>query len=59
MPVILGSESYDLWLNAKNTKPETLAALLAPYSAEEMQAFPIGTRVNNPAYDGPLCIERI
>ena len=31
-------------------------ALLTPYPADEMIAYPVSTRVNNPAYDAPECI---
>ncbi len=37
--------------------PERLLPLLKPYPSEEMEAYPVSTKVNNPANDGPECIE--
>lgn len=55
MPVILPADSYDRWLD-----PETegdLGDLLVSYPAEEMEAYPVSTRVNNPRNEGPANIE--
>jgi len=35
---------------------EPVLGLLMPYPADEMVAYPVSTRVNNPAYDTPECI---
>ncbi len=35
---------------------EPIQALLTPYPADEMIAFPVSTRVNNPASDALECI---
>jgi putative SOS response-associated peptidase YedK len=51
MPVILPSASYSLWLDPHLRDIEPLQALLRPYAAEEMVAYPVSTRVNNPAND--------
>jgi putative SOS response-associated peptidase YedK len=51
MPVILPSASYSRWLDANLRDLEPLRALLRPYSAEEMVAYPISTKINNPAND--------
>jgi putative SOS response-associated peptidase YedK len=40
MPVILAPEDYRLWLDPAITKTEPLQALLRPYAAEEMEAYP-------------------
>lgn len=56
MPVILPQSAYHTWLNPDETAPENLQPLLVPYPAEEMQAFPISTLVNNPANDVPEII---
>ena len=37
--------------------PERLRPLLRPYPADEMVAYPVGPRVNNPADDSPACLE--
>ncbi len=56
MPVILAPEDYDLWLDPSLHEPERLQPLLRPHPAEEMVAYPVSTRVNNPANDTPDCI---
>jgi putative SOS response-associated peptidase YedK len=59
MPVLLTPEEYDLWLDPGSRDQERLEPLLHPYPAEEMTAYPVSTRVNNPANDGPDCIESL
>jgi putative SOS response-associated peptidase YedK len=56
MPVILDPEHYDLWLDPSVRDPERLQPLLRPYPADAMSAYPVSTRVNNPAHDSPDCI---
>lgn len=56
MPVILAPESYERWLDPDMDQPDKLERLLRPYSADEMTAYPVGTRVNNPANDTSECI---
>lgn len=57
MPVILAPKDYDLWLDPSLQDVECLLPLLRPYPAEEMTAYPVSTRVNNPAHDAPDCID--
>jgi putative SOS response-associated peptidase YedK len=57
MPVILAGEDYPVWLDPAPGQPERLVPLLRPYPSGEMTAEPVGTLVNNPARDGPECIE--
>lgn len=59
MPVILDSKDYDLWLDPTMQKPDLLQPLLVPYSAEEMTAYPVSTRVNKPMNDSPECIQEL
>ncbi len=55
MPVILAPEDYDGWL-----LPETDAkALLWPYPAELMTAWPISPRVNSPRNEGAELLEAV
>lgn len=56
MPVILPSSAYRLWLDPAMRDVGPVQALLKPYPADEMIAYPVSTRVNNPAYDTPECI---
>lgn len=57
MPVILAPQEYDLWLDPAIQEGERLQSLPRPYPAEEMTAYPVSTRVNNPANDSPECVE--
>ncbi|MEO6201798.1 MAG: SOS response-associated peptidase [Nitrospirales bacterium] len=57
MPVILSEQSYASWLKPNLNNTVYLSGLLEPYKAEEMEAFPISTLVNNPRNDTPLCIQ--
>jgi putative SOS response-associated peptidase YedK len=57
MPVILSAENYDIWLNPQPGNPTQLSALLTPYPAELMTAYPVSRLVNNPAVDSPDCIQ--
>jgi putative SOS response-associated peptidase YedK len=59
MPVILALKDYDLWLDPAAQNIERLQPLLSPYPAGDMVAYPVTTRVNNPANDTPECREPI
>ena len=56
MPVILPRSAYKLWLDPEDRLPSALQALLAPYPAAEMTAFPVSQQVNSPENDRPECI---
>jgi putative SOS response-associated peptidase YedK len=58
MPVILPPNLYDEWLELESLAPGRLTEILAPLSAEGMQAYPVSTYVNKPANDGPECLAR-
>lgn len=57
MPVILHPRDYDLWLDVETADVERLKAILGPYPAEEMEAYPVSRLVNKPAHEGPELIE--
>lgn len=57
MPVILAPKDYDVWLDPSVGEIERLQPLLCPYPSDEMMAYPVSTRVNNPANDTSECIE--
>jgi putative SOS response-associated peptidase YedK len=57
MPVILPPAEYSLWLDPSTQEAARLQTLLRPYAGDEMVAYPVSTRVNNPASDNPDCIE--
>jgi putative SOS response-associated peptidase YedK len=56
MPVILPPEDYSTWLNATPTT-ELLLPLLKPFSADQMEAYPVSKSVNNPRNQGEQLIE--
>lgn len=56
MPVILKRELYKTWLSPNISSPEILGNCLGPYPPGEMEAFPVSTQVNSPAFDGPECV---
>jgi len=55
MPVILESESYDLWLDPGMTDVQVVSELLKPYDARSMRGYPVSTRVNHVANDDAEC----
>ncbi len=56
MPVILPPDTYEKWLDPSEQGPESLNALLQPYSDTEMTAYLVSRLVNNPKNDVPECI---
>ena len=56
MPVILPPSAYDLWLDSGISDQDRLTPLFRPYPDREMEAFPVGTIVNNPKMEDPRCI---
>jgi putative SOS response-associated peptidase YedK len=56
MPVILPADTYDVWLDPTSERDE-LTALLAPYSEDEMEAYPVSRFVNSPANNDSHCVE--
>ncbi len=56
MAVVLAPEEESTWLHGE---PAEVAALLDPYPAAELRAFPVSTRVNAAGADGPDLIEPV
>lgn len=59
MPAILRPEQEAIWLDPAIKDPARILSLLAPYPAEELEAYPVSTHVNNPSHDDALCIQPI
>ena len=59
MPVILPKSAYEQWLTPGDVAPQELSPLLRPYDADQMEAFPVSSFVNNPKNDSPNCIQPI
>jgi putative SOS response-associated peptidase YedK len=55
MPVILESDSYDVWLDPGMTKVDAVTEVLKPFDARLMRSFPVSTRVNHAANDDAEC----
>jgi putative SOS response-associated peptidase YedK len=53
MPVILAPEDFERWLDPGQDQGH---ALLKPYPAAPLEAFPVSARVNSPNNDDPECI---
>jgi putative SOS response-associated peptidase YedK len=53
MPVILPRSAYAQWIDTKPRFPVDLNALLVPFPAAEMEAYPISMLVNSPGNDQP------
>jgi putative SOS response-associated peptidase YedK len=51
MPVILGPENVDLWLDPEPLPPEVADTILRPFDAEKMVVREVSARVNNANYD--------
>jgi putative SOS response-associated peptidase YedK len=57
MPVIIDAAHAATWLEAPAGDVAAATALLRPYPAEQMRAYPVSLRVNAAQNDGPELIE--
>lgn len=55
MPLVLGPEAWDRWLDVSLTDDHAVRALLAPQSPE-LVAYAVGFHVNDPRHEGPECV---
>jgi putative SOS response-associated peptidase YedK len=53
MPVILHPRDHARWLDPSAQTPDRLKALIKPFPAEAMSAYPVSTLVNKPSNDRP------
>ncbi len=49
MPVILDDSGWQAWLNTPPEKADTLHPLLKPFEEDQLRAYPVSRRVNNPS----------
>jgi putative SOS response-associated peptidase YedK len=56
MAVVLAPDEESTWLHGD---PEAAFELLEPAPADDWEAYPVSTRVNSPANDGPELIEAV
>ena len=59
MPAILPADARERWLGPELAEPTSLAALLAPFPSDELQAYEVSTLVNYPANDSPQCVAAV
>jgi putative SOS response-associated peptidase YedK len=59
MPVILTKEAENIWLDRAVEDPAELKKWLVPYSAEEMEMYPVSTLVNSPKIDNSTIIHSL
>ncbi|MFW6174741.1 MAG: SOS response-associated peptidase [Chloroflexota bacterium] len=59
MPAILDEEAEALWLDPKTEDPERLMSLIRPHPSEEMEAYPVSSKVNSPRNDSPELLEPV
>jgi putative SOS response-associated peptidase YedK len=55
MPVILGPECYDLWLDSGMRDMRAVSDMLRPLDARLMRCYPVSARVNHVANDDEEC----
>ena len=55
MPVILDSDSYDLWLDPGMQNVAAVSELLKPLDARLMRCYPVSTRINHVVNDDEEC----
>ncbi len=58
MPVIIPPVRYRAWLDPHSAEP-AVTELLQPYPSDEMEAWPISLRVNNPRADDAGVLDRV
>jgi putative SOS response-associated peptidase YedK len=56
MPVILAPADFARWLDPKPATGPELQALLRPYPAEAMTAYPVSPQVNNARHNDAECV---
>jgi putative SOS response-associated peptidase YedK len=59
MPVMLPEPTWDTWLNPAEVQRDRLEALLVPAPDEELELWPVSTRVNSTDNNGPDLVERV
>jgi putative SOS response-associated peptidase YedK len=55
MPVLVGEAERQRWLDP-TTPRDQVQALCRPWTGDDLEVFPVSTRVNAPRHDDPECI---
>lgn len=59
MPVIVGRPDYARWLDRDNRDTTSVEDLLLPSADDLLEARAVSTKVNNPRFDEPACVEAV
>ena len=59
MPVIVGRDDYDLWLDPGIKDPSRVAQCLGPFDANLMKKYAVSVRVNRPDNDDEECARQV
>jgi putative SOS response-associated peptidase YedK len=59
MPLLVEPDRYDAWLDPSVSDPEELKRLLVPAAPGRLEAYPVGTAVNNVRNNGPDLLEAL
>jgi putative SOS response-associated peptidase YedK len=55
MPVILGKDDYDVWLDPRMQNVAAISEMLKPYDTKSMRCYPVSSRVNHVTNDDREC----
>jgi putative SOS response-associated peptidase YedK len=58
MPVIVPPERFRAWLDPRTPSPAIVDIMQSSYPSDDMEAWPIGLRVNNPKDEDPEVLVR-
>jgi len=59
MPVMLGPDNFERWLDCANVEEREAAGLIAPVADEEIEAYEISSKVNRVANDSPDLLDPV
>ena len=59
MPVILPSDTWEIWLDQNVQQPASVRPFLEPFPADSMKVHPVSDRVNSVVNDDAGCIEPV
>jgi putative SOS response-associated peptidase YedK len=57
MPVVLPPDAWDRWLDPTNDDLAVIRGLLVPAPSQDFEAYPVSTKVNTVANEGPELVE--
>ncbi len=59
MPVLLPEDAWSLWLDPEEHSRDVLEEFLVPADGDELELFPVSTRVNSVRNEGPDLIAEV